>query len=125
MTGEPLDVMPPAMLAALKADLAVAGRWTMIGVHTSSEAPETPPETPVPLPLHATVTLQCAARSLTLVAMLTIPPDLPAESVKVHYQGTPFVSDDTELIARIQSRIAPLIALRASELIAKLTAPLS
>lgn len=117
--------MPPDMLAALTADLAVAGRWMMIGVHPSIEEHAEPGDPPIVVHVRkVTATLQCVARSLTLIAMLSGPDGGPATTVTVHYMGTPFASDDAALIARIEAAVAPLLALRATELVAKLSAPI-
>lgn len=125
----PANPMPPAMLAALVSDLAVAGRWHMIGVHVSIEETSTPGTLPgdppvVTLTRKVNATLQCAARSLTLIALLSGPDGSTAEEVTVHYLGTPFTATDATLIARIQSAVAPMIAARSAELVAKLTAPI-
>lgn len=115
--------LPPAVLAALNADLAVPGRWMMIGGHVSIEehAEGDPPV--VVRVRHVAATLQCGARSLTLVVMLTGPEFGAPTAAVVHYMGTPFTTADATLIARVDSRVAPLIGLRGDELLARLTAP--
>ena len=119
--------MPAPMLAALNADLAVAGRWIMIGAHPSIEEHTEPGASAEDPPVvvrtrKVTATLQSSARSLTLIAMLSGPEAGAATEVVVHYMGTPFASADAVLIARIEAAVTPLLTLRANELVAKLTA---
>lgn len=117
--------MSAELLAAVKADLAVPGRWKMISVHTSAEQHTMPGDPPVTATWrHVTATLSCQARGVTLVFLLAGPEGVPPVELKMHYMGTPYVTDDAGLIARIDNAVGPLIDFREAEMIAKLAEPL-
>ncbi len=116
--------MPPAMLAALNADLAVAARWSLIGAHVSIEE-HTEGDPPVVVRRRrTTATLQSPARALTLIALLAGPEFGAPTEVAIVFMGSPYVTADAQLIARIDAAVTPLLDLRAGELVARLTAPL-
>lgn len=108
------------LLAALKADLAIPGRWLMISATVTTE--DHGEEPTVETIRNVTATMQCEVRGLTLVFMLSGPDGSPPATAKVFFQGTVFESDDADLIARIDNAVPALIAFREAELLAALEA---
>lgn len=121
--------LSPALLQTLLADMAVPGRWQMVGVHISVEEHTTPGATVLDPPTttrtrRVTATLSCPSRSLSLIFLLEGPEEGQPVGLTMHYQGTPFVSDDAALIARIDNAVGPMVAHREADLLARLEAQL-